>query len=190
MVWLTCYFYQSSDHFKTLNTNYHFLEYPRFRLRLKLPSSGKKGEAPLHTSQNSLCSTNCAHLNSWEVPTSVTLVWNVLTALILTEKPAVSPQQMYSTVDLDASLLSDITTETLAAPLRPFKSWNRRRGRQAGWPPVLPLLPTKYFSLATVSWPAVGSVQWSTHMHTDRAVCLSRSHSLLRLPPRPHGSHH
>ncbi len=90
--------------------------------------------------------------------------------LFLAEKPSVLSQHTHRKMDLKAFVLSDITTETLLAPLRPVKSWNRRRLAQAAWPQV-PLQPTKYFSLATVSWPAVGSVQSSTHMHTDhRAV--------------------
>lgn len=110
-------------------------------------------------------------LGSSEFMTGLQLSCSLLfdsVALSVAETPAPS-QQVCSLVAWDAPLLSDISTETLAAALRPFKPWNRRRGRRAASPL---LLPAKQCSLATVSWPAGGEVQWSTQI-TER--CESQS---------------
>lgn len=53
----------------------------------------------------------------------------------------------------------------------------RQRSSMASVPPP-PAYQVAYFSLATVTWPAVVSVQWGTNMHTDHRTSQS-------LTPRP-----
>lgn len=158
------------------------------RLRFWLPSCGKKGE-PFYTAQfdkqtscatefmrgSHLCHTGLTWLGSsysdWE------------TICVTTTHAQISGFGSFSAVwhhhrDLSNSPQAFLNHETDGEA-------DKQHGLRSP-----PALPTKYFSLATVSWPAVG-IQWSTHMHTDhRAARLSRSRSLLHLPLRLHGSHY
>lgn len=154
------------------------------RFSLKLTSSGEKAEAPVCPSQFNKQLVQYKQ-SSFEFMTGSYLCCTCLTWLLLllwTDVPALSSQHMQRVFGCFSAVWYHPHRDFGSSPsgLFTITKTDGEADKQHGLRSC-PLLSTKYFSLATVSWPACRySVQWSTHMHTDhRAVRLL----LLHLPP-------